>query len=130
VTSSYGELVADGLQRLPFSRPTDIAFVMDGSESIDDTEWSSMTSFAEHVVDGFPATSVNSNIRVGLIRFSSVGVIHLPLTSNRTKIMGAIENFPKGMGLTALGRGLKAAHVCIFYTSLPVFVDFADYGLC
>lgn len=85
----------------------DIIFLMDGSESIDSKDFTSMMAFAQSLVN--KSDIGEERVRVGLIQFSHQANVEFQLRFNKPEILQAIQEVRQMSGGTNTGKALSYA---------------------
>ncbi|MGB2694352.1 MAG: VWA domain-containing protein [Dehalococcoidia bacterium] len=85
----------------------DLMLVLDGSGSIDATEWQTFTTFAIDFVTSF---TVGSNVaHVGVVQFSTFAPLEIGLSSNINAITTTIANMTQHQQLSNIAGGITTA---------------------
>lgn len=85
----------------------DLMLVLDGSGSVDSTEWQQLKDFAQHVVTGNSVGSATTHI--GVVQFSTFARLESALSGNQPAILGAIANMVEYKSLSNLAVGIERA---------------------
>ena len=87
----------------------DFMLVLDGSESIDPTEFDVMKTFADSLVDHFTISPADAH--AGIVQFASEGegVIEIGLSSDPGAIATAISTMTQIVGITDIQEGIALA---------------------
>lgn len=91
----------------------DCFFVLDGSGSIDNTEWNQLKAFVVNVLNRFQIGP--NQAKFGIIQFSggnSAGIVELEqgITDNAAQLQSTMTGLVKLGGWTAIGDGMQRAH--------------------
>ena len=87
----------------------DFMLVLDGSESIDSTEFDVMKTFAGSLVDHFTISPADAH--AGIVQFASEGqgIIEIGLSSDPVAIASAISTMTQIVGITDIQEGIALA---------------------
>lgn len=88
--------------------PSDIVFVLDGSESLKDEDFKSMKKFVNNLLLGYPVEE--NYTRIGVIVFGTypADTIELTSTYNKYLLAARIENLAHPKSGTGTARALEA----------------------
>ncbi|MGB2695037.1 MAG: VWA domain-containing protein [Dehalococcoidia bacterium] len=85
----------------------DLMLVLDGSGSVDSTEWQQVKDFAQDVVTGNSVGSAATHI--GVVQFSMFARLESALSGNQPAILSAIANMVEYQSLSNLAVGIERA---------------------
>ena len=86
--------------------PADVALVLDSSGS-EGTEWGTVKSFAQAVVDAFNVGPMR--VHMTIVEFSTAAHVVVALNDSRAALVQGIRGMPFLGQTTAVGRGLASA---------------------
>ena len=121
VTASATDVACDGISNVqitlqtaappPEDTPLDLVIAIDDSGSLSPTDYNREKQAAAAFVNGLNMTG--GVRKVGLLKFSDVGQVILPLSNNKTQVLNAINSLVQQGGFTNITDAIRDARTMV-----------------
>jgi hypothetical protein len=112
----YDNILSVKYENCQCHKGSDMFILLDGSSSLSARDWENTKTFSRHVVETFNMGSRNDQINVGVLEFSTVAKMKVPMSNTRTaaQLSTEISRVTRQSGTTGSLFGVQLAQNKLF----------------